>query len=161
MLTTGKTDLNIALESLEQAKHVRTARLPTTTRRRSLSMDGAFGVPTPLEVRYHGEKVHHVITVNVINIAKHIEATKITSRLNLRIRLWYLASQPLSPPCFKIPLSIKPRTLRWNSGSLDNPGGKVALYMPRLSKRWQFSELHRFDDDVYATPSLINSCVFR
>jgi len=37
-------------------------------------------VPTPLEVRYHGEKLHHVITVNVINIAKHIEATKITSR---------------------------------------------------------------------------------
>jgi len=33
-------------------------------------------VPTPLEVRYHGEKLHHVITVNVINIAKHIEATK-------------------------------------------------------------------------------------
>jgi hypothetical protein len=37
-------------------------------------------VPAPLEVRYHGGKLHHVITVNVINIAKDIEATKITSR---------------------------------------------------------------------------------
>ena len=44
---------------------------------------------------------------------------------------------------------------------LDNPGGKVALYMPRLSKRWQFSELHRLDNDVYTIPTLINPCVFR
>jgi hypothetical protein len=34
-----------------------------------------------------GGKLHHVITVNVINIAKDIEATKITSRLNIRSRL--------------------------------------------------------------------------
>jgi hypothetical protein len=51
------------------------------------------GVTAPLEVRYHGEKLHHAITVNVINIAKHIEATKIASRLNLRSRLDTL------PPC--------------------------------------------------------------
>ena len=44
---------------------------------------------------------------------------------------------------------------------LDNPGGKVALYMPRLSKRWQFSEHHRLDDHVHATPTLINPRVFR
>jgi hypothetical protein len=44
-------------------------------------------VPAPLEVRYHGAKLHHVITFNVINIAKHIEATKIASRLNIRSRL--------------------------------------------------------------------------
>jgi hypothetical protein len=28
-----------------------------------------------------GEKLHHVITVNVINIATHIEATQITSKV--------------------------------------------------------------------------------
>jgi hypothetical protein len=55
-------------------------------------------VPAPRGVRYHGEKPHHVITINVINITKNIEAARITSRLNLRIRLSYACVQPISPP---------------------------------------------------------------
>jgi hypothetical protein len=74
-----------------------------------------------------------------------------------------------SPVRWRIPdpLSTKPRALdepgrrgigralSWNWRlCLDNPGGKFALYMPRLSKRWQLSELHWLDDHVYATPTL-------
>jgi hypothetical protein len=44
---------------------------------------------------------------------------------------------------------------------LENPSRKLALYMHRLSKRWQLSELPRLHDRVYATPTLINPCVFR
>jgi hypothetical protein len=37
----------------------------------------------------YGEKAPQLITAYVINITKAIKAAKITSRLNLRIRLWY------------------------------------------------------------------------
>jgi len=47
-----------------------------------------------VEAQYH-EKSHQ----QAINITKNIQAAKITIRLNLRIRLWYSATQPM-PPAF-------------------------------------------------------------
>jgi hypothetical protein len=55
-------------------------------------------VPAPRGVRYHGEKAYQLITLKVINIANDIRAAKITSRLNLRIRVSYACNQALSPP---------------------------------------------------------------
>jgi hypothetical protein len=46
----------------------------------------------------HAGPAYQLITVIVINMTNDIEAIKITSRLNLRIRLWYSATQPASAP---------------------------------------------------------------
>ena len=60
------------------------------------------------------------------------------------------------------PLLIKPGSRNRKIGSLfEDPSGEIALDMPRLSKRWQILELYRFNGHVYATPTLINPCVFR
>ena len=60
------------------------------------------------------------------------------------------------------PLLIKPGSRNWKIGSLvEDPSGEVALYMSRLSKRWQILGLYRFNGHVDATPTLINPCVFR
>ena len=59
-------------------------------------------------------------------------------------------------------LLIKPGSRNRKIGSLfEDPSGEVALDMSRLSKRWQILELYRFNGHVYATPTLINPCVFR
>jgi hypothetical protein len=60
------------------------------------------------------------------------------------------------------PLLIKPGSRNRKIGSLfEDPSGEVALDMARLSKRWQILELYSFNGHVYATPTLINPCVFR
>jgi hypothetical protein len=46
----------------------------------------------------HAGPAYQLIAVKVINMTNDIEAIKITSRLNLRIRLWYSTTQPVSAP---------------------------------------------------------------
>jgi hypothetical protein len=52
------------------------------------------------------------------------------------------------PACRRLPIVGSVLPSFHASLCLDNPGGKVALYMPRLSKRWQFSERPSLDDHV-------------
>jgi hypothetical protein len=49
------------------------------------------------------QKAHQSITVKITNITKPNDAAKTASRLNFRIRLWYSAAQPISPPLTEVP----------------------------------------------------------
>ena len=49
------------------------------------------------------QKDNQSITVKIINITKPNDAAKTASRLKFRIRLWYSAAQPISPPLTEVP----------------------------------------------------------
>jgi hypothetical protein len=57
------------------------------------------------------QKAHQSITIKITIITKPNDAAKTASRLNFRIRLWYSAAQPISPPLTEVPRTACPNPL--------------------------------------------------
>jgi len=55
-----------------------------------------------------GPPVDHV---KITNITKPNDAAKTASRLNFRIRRWYSATQPISPPLTEVPCAASTNPL--------------------------------------------------
>src|SRR5215470_3490318 len=75
------------------------------------------------------QKAHQSITVKISNITKPNDAAKTASRLNFRIRLWYSAAQPISPPLTEVPCAASTNPLAFTFYFLQ--GADTATTMPK------------------------------